>query len=107
MQSLNINENDLHIKITDKDLLDFWQTVNPTYELGFNIENQAISDESILALADLVSHDICRFTRLRLAGNDKITQVSILKLGQALRNKTFIKEINLNNLQIGSNGIKY
>ena len=42
-------------------------------------------------MAQLISNNMCRFTKLRLGGNTKITQVGILKLGQSLRNKDFIK----------------
>lgn len=44
LQSININELDLHIKLNDKDLEKFWETLNPNYELAFNIEGQNISD---------------------------------------------------------------
>jgi hypothetical protein len=49
---------------------------------------------------------MCRFTHLKLAGNQKITQIGLIKLGQSLRNNHTIKEINLHDLNIGSNGVK-
>lgn len=50
---------------------------------------------------------MCAFNKLKFKGNSKITQIGLIKLGQALRNNTNIKEINLNGLVIPSNGVKY
>lgn len=73
-------------------------TIIPTYELAFNIENQDISDQTILKLAELYESEQCQFTKLKFKGNERITEVGVMKLGQSLRNKTFIKKINFNDL---------
>jgi hypothetical protein len=71
------------------------------------LENQDVTDESLLKLAQLYHENMCAFSRLKLRGNAKITQIGLIKLGQALRNNASIREINLNGLTIPSNGVKY
>ena len=61
----------------------------------------------MLKLAQLYREGMCAFSRLKLKGNTKITQIGLIKLGQALRNNASIREISLNGLTIPSNGVKY
>jgi len=49
---------------------------------------------------------MCSFTKLRLAGNDKITQIGLIKLGHSLRNNKTVKLIDLHDMTIATNGIK-
>lgn len=60
-----------------------------------------------MQLAELYESGDCQFTKLKFKGNQRITEVGVMKLGQALRNKMFVKKISFNGLEIGSNGIKY
>lgn len=60
-----------------------------------------------MKLAELFENNMCSFTKLRFAGNSKITQIGLIKLGHSLRNNKTIQQIDLHDLTIATNGIKY
>lgn len=95
------------IKITDNDLVQFWEHLNSNFTQTFNLEGQDVGDETILKISQLYLEGKCAFSRLLFSGNSRISAVGIHKLGLSLQNFPTIKEINLHNLQIGQFGIKY
>ena len=96
-----------HIKITDNDLLLLWEHIDRSYRLALNLEGQDVSDETLLKLSELYLTGRCAFTKLRLAGNARISEVGVGKLGQSLQGFPEIEEISLHGLEVAGGGIKY
>jgi hypothetical protein len=66
-----------------------------------------VGDETILKLSELYLTGRCAFTKLRLAGNSRISGVGVGKLGQSLQGFPEIEEISLRGVQVAPGGIKY
>lgn len=66
-----------NIRITDKDLEEFWEYMDEEWYGDFRINDQNISDETVFKIANLLATNRCQLRSIYLTNNKLITGTSI------------------------------
>lgn len=95
------------MRITDKDLEEFWENMDPEWGGELKISDQNIGDETVFKIANLLVADKCQLRTIHLNNNKLISGVSIASLASALTINTSLKKLGLKglNLQQGANRV--